>query len=144
MTWRANRLYLSDESPSVRLIFQDRYCATSTAQTPDLAAGGCYDSSIMPEDRINLEQVRHVARLARLELGADEEKALASELSALVSYIDQLNQLDTDNVEPTAQVAEAGTPLRADEITNQPAADAMLANAPARHGNFFRVPKIID
>ena len=98
----------------------------------------------MSEDRINLEQVRHVARLARLELGLDEEKVLISELSELVTYIDQLNQLDTDGVEPTAQVAEAGMPTRADEVTNRPAADAMLANAPARHGNFFRVPKIIE
>jgi aspartyl-tRNA(Asn)/glutamyl-tRNA(Gln) amidotransferase subunit C len=98
----------------------------------------------MSNQRIDLEQVRHVARLARLELSAEEERTLAAELSAIVTYIDKLNQLDTTNVEPTAQVAEAGTPVRDDAITNQPAADQMLANAPAHQGHFFLVPKIIE
>jgi aspartyl-tRNA(Asn)/glutamyl-tRNA(Gln) amidotransferase subunit C len=98
----------------------------------------------MSNQRIDLEQVRHVARLARLELSAGEEQSLAADLSAIVTYIDKLNQLDTADVQPTAQVAEAGTPLRDDAITNKPAADQMLANAPAQRGHFFLVPKIIE
>ncbi len=98
----------------------------------------------MSDHRIDLEQVRHVARLARLELSADEERSLAADLSAIVTYIDKLNQLDTANVEPTTQVAEAGTPTRDDVVTNQPAAAQMLANAPARQDNLFLVPKIIE
>ena len=47
-------------------------------------------------------------------------------------------------VEPTAQVGEPGTPSREDEVTNRPAPDEMLANAPAREGNFFKVPRIIE
>ena len=62
----------------------------------------------------------------------------------MLTYVDKLNQLDTANVEPTAQVGEAGTPMREDEVTNRPAADEMLRNAPARAGNFFKVPKIIE
>jgi len=99
---------------------------------------------IMSDHRIDLEQVRHVARLARLELSAEEERSLAADLSAIVTYIDKLNQLDTANVEPTTQVAEAGTPTRDDAVTNQPAAGEMLANAPARQDDFFLVPKIIE
>ena len=98
----------------------------------------------MSDHRIDLEQVRHVARLARLELSPEEEARLAADLSAIVSYIDKLNQLDTASVEPTAQVAEAGTPMRDDTVTNRPDAAAMLANAPAREGNLFLVPRIIE
>ncbi len=95
-------------------------------------------------DRIDLEQVRHVARLARLELDLEAERSLAGDLSAILTYIDKLNQLDTENIEPTAQVGEAGTPMRSDDITNPHAPDEMLANAPAQQENFFRVPKIIE
>jgi aspartyl-tRNA(Asn)/glutamyl-tRNA(Gln) amidotransferase subunit C len=98
----------------------------------------------MAEKRITLEQVRHVARLARLELSAAEEESLQTDLSAMLAYVDKLNQLNTEEVEPTAQVGESGTPMREDEITNQPAPEDMLANAPARSRNFFKVPKIIE
>lgn len=99
---------------------------------------------LMSDSRITLDQVRHVARLARLELAAAEEVSLQVDLSAILTYVDKLNQLDTRNVEPTAQVGEAGTPMREDAVINQPAPDAMLANAPARANHFFRVPKIIE
>jgi aspartyl-tRNA(Asn)/glutamyl-tRNA(Gln) amidotransferase subunit C len=99
---------------------------------------------LMDEKRITLEQVRHVARLARMELSAAEEQSLQSDLSAILAYVDKLNQLNTDEVEPTAQVGEPGTPMREDEITNHPAPEEMLANAPARSRNFFKVPKIIE
>jgi aspartyl-tRNA(Asn)/glutamyl-tRNA(Gln) amidotransferase subunit C len=98
----------------------------------------------MSDHRIDLEQVRHVARLAQLELSAEEERSLAADLTAIVTYIDKLDQLDTASVEPTTQVAEAGAPLREDTVTNQPAAEEMLANAPARQDNLFLVPKIIE
>ena len=98
----------------------------------------------MAQERINLEQVRHVARLARLELAPAEEQRLQSEMSEMLGYVDKLNELDTGEIEPTAQVGEAGTPMREDTVTNLPAADAMLANAPACEGFFFKVPKIIE
>ncbi len=98
----------------------------------------------MAETRISLDQVRHVARLARLELTAAEEQRLQVELSDILGYVDKLNQLETANVDPTAQVGESGTPIREDAITNRAAPEEMLANAPAREGFFFRVPKIIE
>jgi aspartyl-tRNA(Asn)/glutamyl-tRNA(Gln) amidotransferase subunit C len=98
----------------------------------------------MAENRISVEQVRHVARLARLELTEAEEQSLQADMSEMLAYVAKLNELDTGEVEPTAQVGEAGTPDRADEVTNRPAAAEMLANAPARSGNLFRVPKIIE
>ncbi len=98
----------------------------------------------MDEKKISLAQVRHVAMLARLELSPAEEESLQSDLSAILRYVDKLNQLNTDEVEATAQVGEPGTLMREDQVTNRPAADEMLANAPARSGNYFKVPKIIE
>ncbi len=98
----------------------------------------------MAESKITLEQVRHVALLARLKLGAEEEARLVHDMSSMLGYVEKLNELDTTKVPPTAQVGEPGTPMRDDVVTNQPAPDDMLANAPARQGNFFKVPKIIE
>jgi len=98
----------------------------------------------MAETRITLEQVRHVARLARLELSPEQEERLRADMDEMLAYVDKLNELDTKDVTPTTQVGEAGTPMRDDEVTNQPAAEAMLANAPSRERGYFKVPKIIE
>src|ERR1700722_5830321 len=96
--------------------------------------------SAMAESKITLEQVRHVALLARLRLSTDEETHLQADMSSMLGYVEKLNELDTTDVPPTAQVGEPGTPMRDDAVPNQAASDAMLANAPARQGNFFKVP----
>lgn len=98
----------------------------------------------MTEPRITLEQVRHVARLARLELSPGEEQSLQANMSEILAYADKLNELDTSGIEATTQVGEAGTPMREDLVTNQPRPDELLRNAPARVGNFFKVPRIIE
>jgi len=85
-----------------------------------------------------------VARLARMELDPREEEQLRSAMSQMLGYVEKLNELDTKDVPPTAQVGDIGTAMRADEVTNHPAPDAMLANAPARDRNYFKVPKIIE
>ena len=106
----------------------------------------CYHlaEATMPETKISLEQVRHVARLARLELSPADEDRLRADLDEMLAYVDKLNELDTKNIPPTTQVGEAGTPMRDDEVTNRPDAEAMLANAPSRDRNYFKVPKIIE
>jgi len=98
----------------------------------------------MAEIKITLEQVRHVARLARLELSPADEERLRADMDEMLAYVDKLNELDTSKVAPTSQVGEAGMPLRDDEVTNRPAAEAMLANAPSREHDYFKVPKIIE
>ncbi len=122
-------------------------------EATDMDLAECYDlrgikrrtpAAAMAETKITLEQVRHVARLARLRLSADEEERLRADMDEMLAYVDKLNELDTKDVAPTAQVGEAGMPMRDDEVTNQPAADAMLANAPSRERNYFKVPKIIE
>ena len=98
----------------------------------------------MAESKISLEQVRHVALLARLELSPQDENRLRTDMDEMLAYVDKLNELDTKNVAPTTQVGEAGTPMRDDEVTDRPDADAILANAPSRDRNYFKVPKIIE
>ena len=94
--------------------------------------------------KITREEVRNVALLARLELSADEEAAVAADLDQILTYVEMLDELDTAAVEPTAHVVELETPYREDEVTNQPDAAALLAGAPARDGTYLKVPKIID
>jgi aspartyl-tRNA(Asn)/glutamyl-tRNA(Gln) amidotransferase subunit C len=98
----------------------------------------------MAQTKITLEQVRHVARLARLQLSDADGEALRADMEAILGYVEKLNELETSAVEPTSQVGESGTPMRADEVTNEPQPDAMLANAPARERGYFKVPKIIE
>jgi len=89
--------------------------------------------------KLTLEQVNHVAELARLGLTDDEKGRLTTELSTILDYIDQLDQLDTSNVEPTAQVGGLTDVFRDDLAQPSLPGDAALQNAPAREGAYFRV-----
>jgi aspartyl-tRNA(Asn)/glutamyl-tRNA(Gln) amidotransferase subunit C len=94
--------------------------------------------------KITEQEVRRVADLANLALRDDEVARMALDLSGILTHIDKLNELDTSNVPPTTQVGEVGTPMRDDKVTNPSAAEQMLANAPSRERNYFKVPKIIE
>jgi aspartyl-tRNA(Asn)/glutamyl-tRNA(Gln) amidotransferase subunit C len=93
---------------------------------------------------ITREEVRRVAALARLRLSADEETRLTADLDHILEAFARLRSLDTGGVDPTAHVEDFGALLRDDEVTNPPAGDEALRNAPACEGRFFRVPKIIE
>lgn len=93
---------------------------------------------------ITREEVRRVAELARLALEPAEEERLAADLGHILDAFARLSTLDTANVEPTAHVDPLGAALREDVATNPAADEALLANAPAREGRHFRVPKIIE
>ena len=94
--------------------------------------------------KLTQDDVRRVATLARLCLTPDEQSRLTSQLDQILEYMAKLNELDTSRVEPLAHVVDIVNALRDDQVTSQPNADALLANAPAREDNFFRVPKIIE
>lgn len=90
------------------------------------------------------EIVRNVATLARLELTEQEEGDLATQLGRILEHFEELAALAVDDVEPTASVIEAHDAWREDAATNPAGNEELLANAPARDGNFFRVPRIIE
>ncbi|MEW6751728.1 MAG: Asp-tRNA(Asn)/Glu-tRNA(Gln) amidotransferase subunit GatC [Candidatus Latescibacterota bacterium] len=93
---------------------------------------------------VALQDVRTVARLARLELSAEEEEKLAGELSRILQYMEKLNQLDTSGVEPTAHVLPVEGSFRADTVVPFAGRQALLDAAPQRHNGYYRVPRIID
>ncbi len=93
---------------------------------------------------ISREDVEHVARLARLELGDDDKERMRAELDAILAYIDKLRALDTEGVEPTSHAVPLVNVMRDDEPRPCVPVGDMLANAPDRVGDLFRVPRIIE
>jgi aspartyl-tRNA(Asn)/glutamyl-tRNA(Gln) amidotransferase subunit C len=94
-------------------------------------------------ERISLDEVRHVAKLARLQLTADEIATLQGELSALLDHVDRIRRLDTGDVPPTAHPLPLHNVLRADEVRPGLDRDEVLAAAPAVEGDRFLVPSIL-
>jgi aspartyl-tRNA(Asn)/glutamyl-tRNA(Gln) amidotransferase subunit C len=92
---------------------------------------------------IDIEQVKKVALLGRLELTADEESQFATQLSSILDYFEQLSELDTTNVEPTTRAIELSNITRSDEQKTYGDREALLDQAPERDEDFFRVPKIL-
>jgi aspartyl-tRNA(Asn)/glutamyl-tRNA(Gln) amidotransferase subunit C len=94
--------------------------------------------------RIDRNTVRHVAALARLRIEPEEEERWVRELSAILTYVEQLQGLDLTGIEPTSQVgAGAPAPLRPDEERPGGVRDEALSQAPDRDGDFFRVPQVV-
>ena len=94
--------------------------------------------------KLTLDDVRKVAALARLSLTPDEERKYLEQLSAILGAVEQLNELDTSNVEPTSHATLAGGALRPDAVEPSLPAELGLKNAPARVGSSFAVPRIIE
>lgn len=94
--------------------------------------------------KITVEEVERIAALARLRLTPQETTQLTCQLDAILSYMDQLNGLDTAGIEPFCHAGDENPVLREDIVVNRPDPEALLANAPDRDGTFFKVPKILE
>jgi len=92
---------------------------------------------------ITLKDVEYVADLGKLELTQEEKIKLQKELDNIIKYIDQLNELNTDNVPMTSHVIRLKNVLREDKVLPSLAQDKALANAPQKRDGFFRVPRVI-
>ena len=99
--------------------------------------------------KVNLDEVERVAELAHLKLTPDETRGMVHDLNAILDYVAQLNELDTDSVTPLAQVSElkdaggAGV-LRMDALQASLDRDVVMREAPESNGAFFKVPKVIE
>ena len=93
---------------------------------------------------ISREDVAHVARLARLALTEAELETMREQLNAILAHIDALKAVDTTGVEPTSHAVPQFNVMREDEPRPCFPVEEMLANAPDRAGDFFRVPRIIE
>lgn len=96
------------------------------------------------EKKITEEQVKKVAKLARLDLKDDEVKEFTAQLESILQYMEKMNQLDTENVEPLAHCLPITNCFREDVIKESLDFQKALANAPQSNGQFFKVPKILD
>jgi aspartyl-tRNA(Asn)/glutamyl-tRNA(Gln) amidotransferase subunit C len=93
---------------------------------------------------IDVTTVRKIAALARLRVETSEEERMARELAAILTYVEQLQALDLEGIEPTSQVTEGAPPaLRPDEARPCEVRDDALAAAPDRDGDYFRVPQVV-
>ena len=93
---------------------------------------------------IDAATMRKVARLARIAEPEEKLEGLARELSAILDWIEQLNEVDTDGVEPMASAVHMPAPMREDVVTEGGDPEVVLSNAPKRAGNFFVVPKVVE
>ncbi len=99
------------------------------------------DQSLMSVDR---DTVRRIATLARIRVKEEELDQLAGELSSILNWIEMLNEVDTEGVEPMTSVEQMEMKKRDDVVTDGFCPDDVLANAPRREGNFFAVPKVVE
>lgn len=93
--------------------------------------------------RINKEEVEHVAKLARLEITEAEKEAFSQQLSAILTYVEQLRTVETTGIEPTATVVEQANVFREDRVQASLPVEQALSNAPESEEGYFVVPKII-
>lgn len=92
---------------------------------------------------ISKQDVEHVALLARLELSEEEKEAYTQQLNSILGYMEKLNALDTNNVEPTAHVLPMDNVFREDKVDSGLPREKALQNAPAVEEGQFKVPRIV-
>ena len=93
--------------------------------------------------KISSSDVRKVAHLARLELPDDQIETYTAQIEEILSYVDQLQEIDTKNVPPTTRAVEVVNSMREDLVDVKCLREDILNQAPHREGDFFRVPKIL-
>ena len=91
---------------------------------------------------IKIKDVEHVAKLARLELTEAEKEKFASQLSSILEYAEEMNEVDTTGVEPMSHAIHFVNVMREDEVKYEQTKEELMKNAPLEEDGFFRVPKI--
>jgi len=91
---------------------------------------------------ITVKDVEHVAKLARLELTEEEKETYTKQLGDVLKYVEQMNEVDTSNVEPMAHPIDFVNVMREDKVYYEQTKEALMQNAPEEENGFFKVPKI--
>ena len=91
---------------------------------------------------ITIKDVEHVAKLARLELTEEEKEKFTGQLGAVLEYVNQMNEVDTSDVEPMAHAIDFSNVMREDTVVYEQTKEELMKNAPYEENGFFRVPKI--
>ncbi len=93
---------------------------------------------------IDQKTIAKIASLARIKIPAEEQASMAKDLTAILNWVDQLNEVDTSGVEPLSSVNDSHLRMRADIVDDGNKAQEILSNAPAKTAGFFTVPKVVE
>ena len=93
---------------------------------------------------IDLKTIKHISKLSRISVDEQKAKKLAGDLNSIFKFIEKLNELKTDNVEPLTSVAETTLKFRSDEIKSENIREQIIKNSPEDNEDFFVVPKVVE
>ncbi len=93
---------------------------------------------------IDLKTVKHISKLSRISIEDEKAEKLTGDLNSIFEFIEKLNELNTDEVEPLTSVAETKLQLRKDEVKSENIRDQILKNSPDENKDFFVVPKVVE
>ena len=93
---------------------------------------------------IDLKTIKHISKLSRISVDEGKAEKLAGDLNSIFKFIEKLNELKTDNVEPLTSVAETTLRLRGDEVKSENIKEEIIKNSPKENKDFFVVPKVIE
>ena len=93
---------------------------------------------------IDLKTIKHISKLSRISVDDKKADKLAGDLNSIFDFIEKLNELNTDKVEPLTSVAETTLRLRTDEVKSKNIRDKILKNSPDENKDFFVVPKVVE
>ena len=93
---------------------------------------------------IDLKTVKHISKLSKISLDEEKARKLQTDLNSIFKWIEKLNELKTENVEPLSSMAETKLRLRKDEIKTKNIKDEVLKNSPDENKDFFVVPKVVE
>ncbi|MDC0163524.1 Asp-tRNA(Asn)/Glu-tRNA(Gln) amidotransferase subunit GatC [Candidatus Pelagibacter sp.] len=93
---------------------------------------------------IDLKTIKHVSKLSRISLEDEKAKKLAVDLNSIFEFIEKLNELKTDNIEPLTSIAETTLKFRNDEVKSKNIREKILKNSPSDNQDFFVVPKVVE
>ena len=93
---------------------------------------------------INLKTIKHISKLSRISVDDKKAKKLEGDLNSIFEFIEKLNELDTDKVEPLTSIAETTLKFRTDEVKSKNIRNQILKNSPEKNEDFFVVPKVVE
>ncbi|SBW15746.1 aspartyl/glutamyl-tRNA amidotransferase subunit C [Brucella sp. 10RB9215] len=93
---------------------------------------------------VDISTVKRVAHLARIAVSEDDAECMTGELNAILGFVEQLNEVDVEGIEPMTSVTPMKMRMREDKVTDGGIAAAVVANAPVTEDNFFVVPKVVE
>ena len=93
---------------------------------------------------INLKTIKHISKLSRISVNEKRAEKLTEDLNSIFKFIEKLNELKTDNVEPLTSVAETTLKLRTDEVKSKDIREQIIKNSPQDNEDYFVVPKVIE